>query len=571
MPAVDDVNSPAETLALALKRSGSDRAFGVPGGGPNLDVVGALDRHGIDFVLAHSETSSCIMASVYGLLTGQVSTAVVTRGPGAAAAVNGAAQATLDRHPLLLVTDTVPSASAGRVPHQRLDQRAMFEPVCKRSKTLGHETTVDHLVELIDCATSSPRGTVHLDYDTTAPGDDRGPDTATDSRASTAGRPGLSAACGDAADGLDQAASLLSGAERPVVIVGLDVSSDSTHIARLRGALELLGAPVLSTYQAIGVIPTEHRLAAGLFTNGASERPLLNQADLIVTIGLDVVEPIPAPWTYRAPVLSLARTMTEDPYLPIEVALVGEPSDLAESLFVSRSSWGPEAGADHRQSVRSDLLNGGALERGSPSIGALDSGALQSNAADALGPLEVVQIAAEAAPDDTLVTVDAGAHFLAIMPFWPVLQPHQLLISNGLATMGYAVPAAVAASLANRDRPVLCFVGDGGLGMTLAELETIARLELPVTVVVFNDSALSLIRIKQSSGNQGTDHGGPKAVSYRFTDFAALAPSLGVEGVAAETGAELSQALRSGWDRPRLIDARIDPGPYSHLIAVTRG
>ncbi|MGB5755916.1 MAG: thiamine pyrophosphate-dependent enzyme, partial [Acidimicrobiales bacterium] len=162
--------------------------------------------------------------------------------------------------------------------------------------------------------------------------------------------------------------------------------------------------------------------------------------------------------------------------------------------------------------------------------------------------------------------VDAGAHFLAVMPFWPVAEPGRLLISNGLATMGYAVPAAIAAGLANPGQPVLCLVGDGGLGMTAAELETIARLDLPVTVVVFNDSTLSLIRIKQQ-----TAHGGPEIVSYRETDFAAIARGFGLRGTVVHDRAGLARAVVGRWDRPHLIDARIDPSPYPRLLQLTRG
>jgi acetolactate synthase-1/2/3 large subunit len=113
---------------------------------------------------------------------------------------------------------------------------------------------------------------------------------------------------------------------------------------------------------------------------------------------------------------------------------------------------------------------------------------------------------------------------------------------------------------------VVCFVGDGGLGMTLAELETIARLDLPVTVVVFDDAALSLIEVKQRDG-----HGGAGAVRYRPVDFARAAAAFGLDAVAADDRAGLARALTGSWDRPRLIDARIDPSPYRDIIRATRG
>ncbi len=183
-----------------------------------------------------------------------------------------------------------------------------------------------------------------------------------------------------------------------------------------------------------------------------------------------------------------------------------------------------------------------------------------------LGPVDLVKAVAECAPETLTTTVDAGAHFLAIMPFWSVTEPNRLLISNGLATMGYSVPAAIGAALARPGEPVLSFVGDGGLGMVLAELETISRLNLPITVVVFNDAALSLIEIKQTE-----NHGGKDVVGYAFTDFAVVAGAMGLESAVVHTTEEVKAALGSEWSRPRLLDARIDPSPYKHLIGVTRG
>ena len=173
---------------------------------------------------------------------------------------------------------------------------------------------------------------------------------------------------------------------------------------------------------------------------------------------------------------------------------------------------------------------------------------------------------AAAAPAQAIATVDAGAHFLAVMPFWPAMAPLRLLISNGLATMGFALPAAIAAALARPGRPVVCMVGDGGLAMTLAELETLARLQLPVTVVVFDDAALSLIEVKQKPGQGGSD-----AVRFQSVDYALVASAMGLDSAVVTTAAEAAAVLADGWDRPRLIDARIDPSTYARLIAVTRG
>jgi acetolactate synthase-1/2/3 large subunit len=191
---------------------------------------------------------------------------------------------------------------------------------------------------------------------------------------------------------------------------------------------------------------------------------------------------------------------------------------------------------------------------------------LNATTTGGFGPLELAASVAATAPSGVIATVDAGAHFLSIMPFWPAAAPLQLLISNGLATMGFALPAAIAAALARPGRPVVCMVGDGGLAMTLAELETLARLQLPVTVVVFDDAALSLIEVKQKPGQ-----GGSAAVRFSPVDYAQVAAAMGLDATVVTTANEAAAALRDGWDRPRLIDARIDPSSYAPLIAATRG
>jgi len=517
-------------LATELARQGATVAFGVPGGGPNLDVVGAFEQSGIRFVLAHTETAACIMASTWGWLTGSVTAVVVTRGPGAASAVNGAAQATLDRQPLLLVTDTVPQKSRVRVPHQRIDQQAMLAPVCKVSQVLGGDASSDQVAALIEIASIKPAGAVHVDYDASATSPDHAPVTATTVTDESA---------------LVRAKEMVGAAHRPVVLLGVGAAQ---AVDAIQGAIEDFGAPVLTTYQGTGVVASEHALNAGLFTNGMSERPLLEQADLIITIGLDFVEPIPAAWSYEAPVVSMASHESQDPYMDQASEVTGDLAELVPQILSSRNhAWTHDAGERYRSLVRARYLEGESL--------------------DSFGPLSLVRSLVSHVPREALVTVDAGAHFLAIMPFWPVAEPKSLLISNGLATMGYAVPAAIGAAFARPDQPVVALTGDGGLGMCLAELETISRYDLPITVVVFNDAALSLIKIKQQD-----HHGGDTAVHYRETDFAAVAQAMGIESTRAESALDIERILSSRTSQgPLLIDAYIDPSSYAHLLAVTRG
>jgi acetolactate synthase-1/2/3 large subunit len=218
-----------------------------------------------------------------------------------------------------------------------------------------------------------------------------------------------------------------------------------------------------------------------------------------------------------------------------------------EQLPQLNDSWPADFATRRREVIDRALLDGPGLGPG-------------------IAPWDVVRIVRAAAAANSVATVDAGAHMLVAMPLWKTEEPGQVLISSGLATMGYSVPAAVGASLATADARIYCFVGDGGLAMSLGELETISRLRLPITVVVFNDSTLSLIKAKQKPHG----HGGSAAVQYSRTDFAAVAAGMGIPSVTVGVEAELQAALAPNDAGPQLLDVRVHPDTYRHVIDVVR-
>lgn len=516
----------ASALAHGLHSAGVRKIFGMPGGGPNLDMIGCAQELGIDFVLAHGETTACIMASSYGRLTGTPGVAVVTRGPGMTSATNGLAQATLDRFPLLLVTDAVTRSGWARTAHQRLDQVAVAAPVTKWSGVLGTADPIRVVAAAAALALAAPAGAVQLVFDPTTPGGEVPP---------------TPAAAHSDPEAFAQAGTLLADARRPVVIVGVDAMP---HSAAVRNALQDLDCPVLVTYEAKGVVPESWPTYAGLFTGASVERPLLEQADLILGIGLDPVEPMPGPWPYPGRTVLLHGHEVETAYFGQPLLLVGSyGAALADLVRGCRPQWPTGAGAQVR---KADLAR------------------LKVETAG-LNPLDVVRTAQDSVRD-VLATVDAGAHMLVAMPVWETDEPNSVLISNGLATMGFALPAAIAMALARPDRRVVCFVGDGGLSIVLGELETLGRLGLDVTVVVFNDATLTLIKLKQTSGQAGN-----RAVAYQPVDFAAVSSGMGVPGRRADDIVELRAALDAPRNGPLLIDARIDASAYPHIIKMTRG
>ena len=535
---------PAAAIIGALSGAGTRHLFGMPGGGPNLDVVGAAQHAGLRFVLAHGETAAVVMAATYADLTGAPGAVVVTRGPGLASAINGIAHAALDRLPVVVIADTVPAPDRHRISHQRLDQDALARPVAKAVLTLGGSESERSAGLAVRLATARPRGPVVVNVD------------AQDGhRSGTGPEPGEPEPRAAAAAGYDLAplARALGAARRMTVLLGADAIA---HAGAVRAALAGSNIPVLHTYRSRGIMPDCSAEAAGVFTGGTMEWPLLSAADLIVGLGVDPVELIPAAWDYAATTL----LVTEYPvgsagYFTGGTELVA-PLPGAIEILASRArqagrGWPAEAGRAAKQAVSGRLRQAARVAPGS------------------LTPQDVVATAREVAPPDVVATVDSGAHMLAVMPLWPADEPGRLLISSGLATMGFALPAAIAAALVRPGRPVIAFTGDGGLGMTLMELETAVRLRLPVIVIVFNDATLSLIKIKQLPEGQGGD----EATGYARTSFAAVATAMGAAAACAASPEQLATALTAALARegPTLIDARVDPSGYRAILDLTRG
>lgn len=517
----------ARRIVAGLKAGGTRRLFGVPGGGPNLQKVGAAAAEGIPFVLCHTETAACIAASTFGLLTDSAGAAVVTRGPGVASAANGLAQATLDKQPLVLIGDTVPAPDRSWVGHQEFDQPALMRPVTKWSGTVGHSRTARASEAAATLATASPQGAVHVDMDSAVPGE----------------VPPDPPVLPDGGTVPPTVMQLARRAEYPLLIVG---TGALPWIGEVRRVVAGTGCVALSTYHAKGLIDETSPEFGGLFTSALLEAPLLQRSDLVLALGVDPVEPLPRPFRYQAPVIEINPWPPSHRFFPSHTRVEGPVGPILESVApaLADNSWEDAAGQTAWRSALRSLWEDGP----------------------GFTPHQAVKAVADwsARQGGATVTLDAGAHFLVGMPFLPATGPRQTLISNGLSTMGYALPAALGAALAHPGRPAVCLIGDGGLGYVLAELETLARTAADVVVVVFNDAALSLIELKQLPGQ-----GGPAAVRYQAVDFAAVARASGLDGVVAENHSQMAAALQG--PRPRLVDARIDPTAYRAVINATRG
>jgi acetolactate synthase-1/2/3 large subunit len=345
-----------------------------------------------------------------------------------------------------------------------------------------------------------------------------------------------------------QLKSLLAAAKRPIIIAGFQ-ACDAGAAAGLRRLVEAWNCPVLLTYKSHGTVSQADPRVLGFYIGGVAEEPIIKEADLILLYGLDAIEFPPHKWRYTAPVVELTAHAFDRNIVQPAVSLTGPLPQLASALegLVKSTTWTPDIwrrARDHLQ-ARADAGTGGPIS-----------------------PLQTAHAAIEAAPERSRITLDAGAHMLPVLHSWRSSEPRQTLISRGLATMAFALPAAVASALAEPDRPVVAFTGDGGLMMCAGELGTAAQYNCRLVVVVFNDSTLTLIGARQRRRelpNAGVDFSG--------ANFAQMAEGFGCLGLRVERPEELAPAMRRAFAArgPALVDVVVNPAAYHEQLISLRG
>ena len=537
------MESVASLIVSRLRGAGVSALFGMPGGGSNLDLIEAARQAGLPFVLTATETGGALAATAQAEIAGRPGACLTTLGPGVASVVNGVACAHLDRAPLVVLTDNHPAAACGTFAHQRLDHQALLAPVTTFSATIAPDNAGDVVDRAIACAIAPPPGPVHLDLAADVAGQEAA--RAFQARDGGPERAALQLSTDDR--------RLLTAARRPLILVGL-AARRVVDAAAIRSLCERHSLPAMVTYKAKGVVPDTSPHFAGVFTHAAIEQPILDQADLLIGVGLDPVELLPRPWKRAQPIVHCGPWSVEDRHVPFAAQLVGDvPAALAHiEHALSRSTWDLDAVGRAVAAQREAI----------------------SPAGETLSAHRVVHIAAGAAATVARVTVDAGAHMLPATMLWPVSEPNQMLISNGLSTMGFALPAAIGAALlhtrpaAHHNTPVVALTGDGGLLMCAGELLTAVREQLRVITIVFNDRSLTLIDLKQRQRQYAS-----VGVTLGDVAWASVADSFGMPAHVAVTERDLDRALARALDHqgPSLIDARIDPSTYPHTLRAVRG
>lgn len=528
----------AQALVEALINSGVGTVYGVPGE-ETTALMAALADSSLDFVLCRHEQAAAFMASVHGRLTGRPAVCLATLGPGATNLITGVADATLDHVPMIAITGQGGLDRLGRESHQIIDLEALFAPVTKQSRTLLTADAVPGAVaEAVRLAQAEKPGAVHLclpeDVASAPTRTQCVPVPETDTPLATP-------------DAVARAARRLSQAERPILLVGAGALRAGAAQATRRFA-EATGIAVVTSFMAKGILPADHPL--NLFTVGQPEGDYvdagLEAADLILSVGFDPVE-YPAGQLTRdgaVPVLHLGET--EAPVdagwqvaLQVSGALPNTLEDLQSRLEGRR--W--EMPGTY-VAVRAGMQKAFARQ-------------YSASADGPIAPQDIcAEITAQLAPEDTVLS-GVGLHKLWVARHVLPKRAGQVIIPNGLAGMGLALPGAVAAARLQTSGRVLAICGDGDVMMNVQDMETASRLGLDLTVLVWEDGGYGLIDAYQAK--QGDD--GPE-FGFGSPHWGRLARAFGWSHAPVSGLRDLGGLLRAAHDSagPTLMSLQVDFG-----------
>ena len=530
----------ADVMAQYFRAAGISHIFGLPGG-QNIEFMEAARKQGLEFVLARREGTAALMADAAGQLTGRPGVCMSTLGPGSTNLVNGVANALLDRSPMIAVSGQLGTRLESTFTHQKVDQLAIFTPISKWATKIGPDDAASVMRRALRLSVAERPGPVHLTLNANY-AKAEATDTAVALPPMTASADWTQTALTDStADPVKR----LKQAKRPIVLVGMSAMRGGAGPS-LTAFAERLGCPVVTSPKGKGTLAEDHPYFAGTVDMACNKViwEFLSTADLILAVGFDAVELI-KPWQLDVPVIHIDTVANTDQIYPAEIELIGPIGAILDAL-----ADGSEAGAKwpeadikaHRDAIR-DLYYSGRQD-------------------GKLNPTDVVDVARAAFSKDTLITTDVGSHKLLIGQGWETYQPGGVMMSNGLSSMGFALPGAITASMLDRERKVVCFTGDGGLAMVHGELQLASEMGLGLVIVVFCDGSMNRIELKQMQ--LGYPSTGTK---FKQSDLVGMAQAVGCDGERAETPKALEDVLAraanpGGLNRPLLVEASIDPTQY---------
>jgi acetolactate synthase-1/2/3 large subunit len=531
----------AELFVKCLENEGVECMYGVPGE-ENIDIMDALLDSRVRFITTRHEQGAAFMADVYGRLTGKAGVCLSTLGPGATNLITGVADANMDRAPVVAIAGQGATTRMHKESHQILDLVNLFQPITKYATQIRSPDIVAEVVrKAFKVAQTEKPGCCFIDFPENIA------EAHVDKRPIGVQRP-FTPAPQDFK--VEQAARLISAAKCPVILAGNGVIRQEAATS-LVSLADVLRIPVANTFMAMGVIPFSHDLSLGTIGLKARDLPwfAFDQADVVICVGYDMVEYHPEQWNPRAD-----KTIIHIDALPAEVdecyaVASGVLGDIGEALRGIALRATPQSGSP-LQALRRAILEERAAyadDQGFP----VKPQKILWDLRQVLGPADIV-------------ISDVGAHKMWTARLYQAEQPNTCIISNGFASMGIAVPGALAAKLAYPDRRIVALTGDAGFMMNSQEIETALRVRTPFVVLIWNDAEYGLI-----TWHQLQTFGRPSHITFKNPDFVKYAESFGAKGYRVETTADLVPTLKQALadDTVAVIDCPVD---YSENMKLTQ-
>ncbi|MCP3905672.1 MAG: acetolactate synthase large subunit [Planctomycetes bacterium] len=534
----------SDLFVRCLENEGVERIFGLPGE-ENADVMISLKSSSIEFVLCRHEQAAAFMADVYGRLTGKAGVCMGTLGPGATNLVTGVADGNMDRAPMVVITGQADTQRMHKESHQAMDTVDMYRPLTKWARQIIHPGNIPEVVRKAfkiaemekpgACLIELPENIAEMDVDLQPIPHRKLRRSAPDEKA------------------IDNAMALIQSAKHPLILAGNGAVRKRASEQLLRFA-HRTGIPVVNTFMGKGAIPwtDEHCL----FTAGLQAKDIvlceMDKADLIITVGFDIVEYHPRLWNSRRhEVLHIDFLPAEvDGDYPVSAEVVG---DIANALWQLNERLGegePMFDIASRRPVREAMLAEFAEHQYDQTTGAIKPQKVLWDVRQFLGPADIV-------------LSDVGAHKMWIARQYQCVEPNTCLISNGFCSMGFALPGAMVAAIVHPERKVLAICGDAGALMNIQDLETAVRLGLNFVLMIWEDHEYGLIKWKQQS-----HFGQHSDLTFTNPDWVKLAEAFGCTGIHVTESGALMDGLERAFavDGPAILVLPID---YSENLKLT--
>ena len=531
----------SELFVKCLENEDVERIYGIPGE-ENIDVMDALLDSKIKFVTARHEQGAAFMADVYGRLTGRAGICLATLGPGATNLITGVADANMDLAPIVAIAGQGSTKRLHKESHQILDLVNLFTPISKYSTQIRDGEIIPEIVrKAFKVAQTEKPGCSFIDFPENIAGEDVIDKLPLKVQSPVTPTPPESM--------MDEAAKVISEARYPMVMAGNGVIRSDAEQQLVKFA-EKLNIPVATTFMAKGSIPFSHVLSLGAVGLQASDFIScgFSRADVVICVGYDIVEYHPHLWNKNNDIKIIhinALPAEVDEHYIVEVGVIGDVGQALDGI-AERTAVKQEYVAASLRKTIVDEMAAHADDSGFP-----------------IKPQKILWDLRKALNLEDIVISDVGAHKMWIARMYQAEHPNTCIISNGFASMGIAVPGAVAAKFVFPERKVVAVTGDAGFMMNSQEIETALRHKQAFVILIWTDSQYGLIK-----WHQLRNFGRPSNIDFTNPDFVKYAESFGAKGYRVESAADLLPTLKQAIadDTVVIVDCPVD---YSENMKLT--